>query len=103
MSTADSPSESQPRVVGIRAIPEETSYEAAMSELRQVVDKLERGNLSLDDSLDLYERGVQLSQFCENRLVVVDERVTLLTQTGLQVRPNVIESAIDKNGERGEQ
>ncbi len=76
-------------------IPEETSYELAMSELRQVVDKLERGNLSLDESLDLYERGVQLSQFCEKRLVLVDQRVTLLTQTGLQVRPNVIETPSD--------
>jgi len=43
-------------------------FEAAIAELETVVKKLEDGELSLEQSLALYERGVTLSKFCHARL-----------------------------------
>jgi exodeoxyribonuclease VII small subunit len=44
------------------------SFEAAYERLSDTTARLERGNLSLNDSLALYEEGVLLSQHCENLL-----------------------------------
>ena len=46
----------------------EMTYEAAMTELRQTVAKLSEGKATLDESLKLYERGVELVGICENKL-----------------------------------
>ena len=45
----------------------EMTYEAAMTELRQTVAKLSEGKATLDESLKLYERGIELIGICENR------------------------------------
>ena len=42
----------------------EMTYEAAMSELRQTVAKLSEGKATLDESLKLYERGIELVGIC---------------------------------------
>ena len=44
------------------------SFEAALRELEEIVRKLESGDLSLDDSIALYERGQALKALCEARL-----------------------------------
>ena len=43
-------------------------FEAAIAELESIVKKLEEGDLPLEQSLALYERGVHLSRFCHARL-----------------------------------
>ncbi|MFT6168187.1 MAG: exodeoxyribonuclease VII small subunit [Celeribacter sp.] len=53
----------------------ELSFEAAMAELDQVVAKLERGEVPLDDSIKLYERGAQLKAHCEAKLKDAEEKV----------------------------
>jgi len=57
-------------------------FEAAIAELDAVVKKLEEGDLSLEQSLSLYERGVQLSRFCHSRLEEAERRIELLTDRG---------------------
>lgn len=51
------------------------SYEAARDELTAVVEKLEAGGLSLDESLTLWERGQALAGVCERFLAGARERV----------------------------
>ena len=53
----------------------ELSFEAAMAELDQVVAKLERGEVPLDDSIKLYERGALLKAHCEAKLKDAEEKV----------------------------
>ncbi|MBU2866653.1 exodeoxyribonuclease VII small subunit [Pacificibacter marinus] len=53
----------------------ELSFEAAMAELDQVVAKLERGEVALDDSIKLYERGADLKAHCEAKLKDAEEKV----------------------------
>lgn len=57
----------------------EMSFEEAMAELEQVVGQLERGDVPLENSITLYERGTELKKHCEARLKAAEERVALIT------------------------
>ena len=57
-------------------------FEAALAELDGLVRKLEEGDLPLEQSLALYERGVQLSRFCHARLEDAERRIEVLTDRG---------------------
>lgn len=57
----------------------EMSFEAAMAELEGVVTQLERGDVALDDSIALYERGAALKKHCEDKLKAAEEKVAAIT------------------------
>jgi len=61
-------------------------FEAAIAELEAIVKKLEEGDLPLETSLQLYERGVQLSRFCHARLEEAERRVEVLNERG-EIKP----------------
>ena len=61
---------------------EEMSFEDAMRELEKVVGDLERGDVPLEQSIALYERGAQLKQHCQTKLKEAEEKVALITQEG---------------------
>jgi len=63
-------------------------FEAAIAELEAVVKKLEEGggDLSLEESLKLYERGVTLSKFCHAKLEAAERKIELLNERG-ELRP----------------
>jgi exodeoxyribonuclease VII small subunit len=58
---------------------EEMSFEDAMIELEQVVTQLERGDVALEASIDLYERGAQLRARCDAKLREAEEKVAQIT------------------------
>lgn len=60
----------------------ELSFEDAMKELETVVDKLERGDVALDASIALYERGAALKKRCEDELKRAEEKVAAITLDG---------------------
>ncbi len=65
--------------------PEEPSikdFESALSELEALVGQLEDGSLSLEQSLQLFERGVTLSRYCHTRLQEAEQRLEVLTERG---------------------
>jgi exodeoxyribonuclease VII small subunit len=57
-------------------------FEAAIAELEGIVRKLEEGDLTLETSLQLYERGVHLSRFCHARLEDAEKRIEVLNERG---------------------
>ena len=57
-------------------------FEAAIGELESIVKKLEEGDLPLEQSLALYERGVQLSRFCHARVEEAERRIEMLNERG---------------------
>jgi exodeoxyribonuclease VII small subunit len=57
-------------------------FEAAIAELEGIVKKLEEGDMPLEKSLELYERGVQLSRFCHARLEDAERRIEVLNDRG---------------------
>ena len=58
---------------------EDMSFEQAMKELETVVGQLERGDVALDDSITLYERGALLKKRCEAELKRAEEKVAAIT------------------------
>jgi len=61
-------------------------FETAIAELETIVKKLEEGDLALEASLQLYERGVHLSRFCHAQLEEAEKRIEILNERG-EVRP----------------
>ncbi|HEX5280295.1 MAG TPA: exodeoxyribonuclease VII small subunit [Micropepsaceae bacterium] len=54
---------------------EHMSFEAALSELEDIVSRLEQGEVDLEDSIALYERGTALKQHCEKKLKGAEARL----------------------------
>lgn len=57
-------------------------FETALAELESVVKRLEDGDLPLETSLALYERGVVLSRYCHDRLQAAERRIEVLNERG---------------------
>ncbi len=56
----------------------ELSFEKALEKLEKIVDELEEGNLSLDDSLKKYEEGIKLTRTCQQKLEKAKARIEVL-------------------------
>jgi exodeoxyribonuclease VII small subunit len=61
-------------------------FESAIAELETIVKTLEEGDLALEKSLALFERGVQLSRFCHTKLEEAERRVEILNERG-EIKP----------------
>ncbi|MDP5220435.1 exodeoxyribonuclease VII small subunit [Ruegeria sp. 2205SS24-7] len=61
---------------------DQMSFEQAMKELEIVVSQLERGDVALDQSITLYERGALLKKRCEDELKRAEEKVAAITLDG---------------------
>lgn len=57
-------------------------FESAIAELEQIVKQLEAGDLALEASLALFERGVRLSRYCQEQLGAAQRRIDVLTERG---------------------
>ena len=57
-------------------------FESAIAELETIVKTLEEGDLALEHSLELFERGVQLSRFCHAKLEAAERRIEILNERG---------------------
>jgi exodeoxyribonuclease VII small subunit len=60
----------------------EKTFEASLAELETIVDKLENGDLPLEESLKLFETGVKLSRVCRDRLSEAERRIEVLMKDG---------------------
>ncbi|NMP14937.1 MULTISPECIES: exodeoxyribonuclease VII small subunit [unclassified Thalassotalea] len=65
--------------------PENQSFEESINELEQIVTSLEQGDLSLEDSMKLFERGLALSQASQQKLDGAEQKIQIL---------------LDKNGDQ---
>ena len=61
-------------------------FESAIAELDAIVKRMEEGDLTLEKSMELYERGLQLSKFCHSTLESAERRIELLNERG-EVKP----------------
>jgi exodeoxyribonuclease VII small subunit len=80
--------------------PTPTDFETALAELERIVRQLEDGELPLERSLELYERGVQLSRFCHGRLEEAERRIEVLTARGdIKTAPATLAAAASADEE----
>lgn len=61
------------------------TFEAALKELEGIVARLEQGQVDLEDSIALYERGQALKAHCESKLKAAEGRLEKLVQNGGQM------------------
>ena len=78
------------------------SFEEQLSELEKVVEQLERGDLSLDESVSLFERGVHLSNACKAQLSSAESRIQVLLEPEEQGPVRVEELALTVADEENE-
>ena len=60
----------------------EKKFEKALERLEGIVGSLEKGDLPLEDSLKIFEEGMELVNFCSRKLEEAEQKVTLLIQEG---------------------
>ena len=58
------------------------SFEESFAQLEEVVRQLERGELTLDESMALFEKGIKLAQLCEAKLDKAEQKVSQLVGIG---------------------
>ena len=65
-------------------------YEDAVKELHNIVNKLGTGNVTLDESLKLYTRGIELSKQCDEKLKQIEQKFSVIdTKTGEETEAEV--------------
>jgi len=65
-------------------------FEDALNKLEKIVSKLEEGDIPLEESLRLFEEGIRLSRFCNQRLDEAEKKVEILSKNkdgNLKARP----------------
>ena len=75
---------------------ENLSFEDALKELETIVEKLERGEVSLDDAVAAYERGAMLKKLCQDRL---DEARLKVDKIRAQKASSAVEGTTSFNAE----
>ena len=68
------------------------TFESAMQRLEEIATELEEGELSLENSLKVYEEGVELTKFCSAKLVESEKKIKTLNKDGEQF--NLSESEV---------
>lgn len=66
---------------------DQLSFEAALKELEDIVGRLEQGEVDLEDSIALYERGQALKAHCEAKLKAAEGRLEKIVGAGKGVEP----------------
>jgi len=60
------------------------SFEEALSELESIVDRLETGNVALEESIEIYRRGSQLRAYCDEKLKSAQAKIEKITGSGTE-------------------
>ena len=55
-------------------------FEKALKQLEEIVQKLESGDLGLEESLQLFEDGIKLSRLCNKKLELAERKIEMLTK-----------------------
>jgi exodeoxyribonuclease VII small subunit len=66
-------------------------FEQSLAELEATVEKLEHGDLSLEDALQQFERGVALARVCQASLKQAEQKVEILLQRSVDAAPEPFE------------
>ncbi len=81
----------------------EQDFEKALKELESIVQAMEEGNLSLEDSLRRFERGMELARQCQTALEKAEQRVQVLLEKDGAIEARPLEEAEDKEDEADEE
>ena len=71
-------------------------FEEALTELEVLVEQMEEGDLSLEDSLEAFERGIKLTRECQKHLSEAEKKVKLLVGEGDQLKEVDFDESVDE-------
>ena len=74
-----------PKAAPAKALP--VDFEQALTQLEALVNAMEKGQLSLDESLKAFEQGIQLSRQCQQALKQAEQKVELLLNNNGHTQP----------------
>lgn len=77
------------------------SFEAGLEELETIVERLEDGEMPLEESLALFEKGVALSESCRKRLQDAETKVEVLLRKGRRLEAEPLELDDDDGADDG--
>ena len=69
------------------------SFEDAMKKIEEIAEKLEAGKVSLDEMVDLYKQGTELSVYCNKMIDEAEQKIKILSKT----KNGIIEKDIEEN------
>ena len=67
------------------AVKKSYPFEQSLEKLEQLVERMEKGDLSLEDSLKTFEEGIKLTRQCQQALVKAEQKVKLLIEENGQI------------------
>ena len=65
----------------------ENNFETAIKELDAIVKALETGETSLDESMQMFEKGIELVRLCNQKLENAEQKIKILTEKNGQITP----------------
>ncbi|WP_332645227.1 exodeoxyribonuclease VII small subunit [Lysinibacillus sp. 54212] len=68
-------------------MPKKQAFADAMTELEEIVRKLEQGDVPLEEAIDLYKKGMELSKFCHEKLTNAEEQLISIVGEDGQKQP----------------
>jgi exodeoxyribonuclease VII small subunit len=78
--------------------PKPLDFEAAMRDLEEIVERLEQGDLPLEESLKAFERGILLTRNCQSALKDAEQKVEILLKKAGEARVEDFEPGDTRNG-----
>lgn len=67
-------------------MPKKESFEELMSKLEGITEKLENNNLTLDESVTLFEEGMKISKKCNSKLEEAEKKITMLVNENGEIK-----------------
>jgi exodeoxyribonuclease VII small subunit len=77
----------------------EQNFEKALAELENIVEKMEKGGLALNESLALFEKGVKLARFLREELGKAEKKINILLENNKGEMKEEPFELVDKEGE----
>lgn len=59
---------------------ENNSFELSLNELEEIIEKLEKGDLTLDESIEYFQKGIELSKYCSKELDAAQKKISILIE-----------------------
>lgn len=77
-------------------MPQKGKFEEALNKLEKIVSKLEAGDISLEESLKLFEEGIRLSRFCNQKLEEAEKKIEILLKNKEgEIKPQLFDSTLN--------
>ncbi|WP_106769942.1 exodeoxyribonuclease VII small subunit [Paenibacillus faecalis] len=78
------------------------SFEEAMTQLEAIVSQLEDGDVPLEKAIDLYQKGMRLSQMCSQKLEQVEQKIEMIVEEAGELKRRPFGNMLDETGESSE-